>query len=222
MEQFYIQMNSIDELTYVVEPVDISTKHNYRVIKLGNLFVLRAFLELEFNRDICFTTENRVYMKIKIDPMEPKSITAAFYGPSKSIERYRKMYLDRIDDWNANDDIYRNLLKIFGNFFVLIIIIILQIILHILPWLRFGLTFLDLMTFPQRSIFDNNTEEYCNICYTYRMAGQIPIVSCDNEKCSLIFHTICLKEWFTTLRDARTFLNMTSGRCPSCKEVCGF
>lgn len=48
MEQFYIQMNSIDELTYVVEPVDISTKHNYRVIKLGNFFVLAKILELEF------------------------------------------------------------------------------------------------------------------------------------------------------------------------------
>lgn len=44
MEQFYIQMNSIDELTYVVEPVDISTKHNYRVIKLGNLFGLELLL----------------------------------------------------------------------------------------------------------------------------------------------------------------------------------
>lgn len=63
-------------------------------------------------------------MKIKIDPLEPKTITATFYGPSKSIERYRKMYLDGIDDWNANDDIYRNLLKIFGNFYCIVFLFV--------------------------------------------------------------------------------------------------
>lgn len=54
-------------------------------------------------------------MKIKVDPLEPTSITASFYGPSKQVERYREIYSKRIDDWNANDDIYRNLLKIFGK-----------------------------------------------------------------------------------------------------------
>lgn len=74
------------------------------------------------------------------------------------------------------------------------------------------------MSFPQQTQFDN-AMEFCNICYTYRLNNQIPIVSCDNEKCSMIFHTGCLKEWFSSLRDTKTFLNMTSGRCPSCKEV---
>lgn len=77
----------------------------------------------------------------------------------------------------------------------------------------------DLITFPQKNHPDNNVNEYCSICYTYRISGQIPIVSCDNDKCSLIFHSICLKEWFATLRDTKTFLNLTSGRCPMCKEV---
>lgn len=35
MDAFYIQMNTIDELTFVVDPVEITTKHNYRLIKLG-------------------------------------------------------------------------------------------------------------------------------------------------------------------------------------------
>lgn len=35
MGEFYAQMNTIDELTYVVDPEEITTKHNYRVIKLG-------------------------------------------------------------------------------------------------------------------------------------------------------------------------------------------
>lgn len=76
------------------------------------------------------------------------------------------------------------------------------------------------MTFPTKNSFNNTgMRELCCICYTYRFAGQIPIVSCDNDKCALIYHTACLKEWFTTLGDTKVFLNMTSGRCPSCKEV---
>lgn len=35
MAEFYAQMNTIDELTYVVDPEEITTKHNHRVIKLG-------------------------------------------------------------------------------------------------------------------------------------------------------------------------------------------
>lgn len=38
MDDFYSQMNTIDELTYVVDPEEITTKHNYRVIKLGKIF----------------------------------------------------------------------------------------------------------------------------------------------------------------------------------------
>lgn len=77
------------------------------------------------------------------------------------------------------------------------------------------------MTFPQKCTLANSGfGEHCSICYTYRVAGQIPIVSCDNDKCALNYHLICLKEWFATLRDTKVFLNMTSGRCPSCKEVC--
>lgn len=83
---------------------------------------------------------------------------------------------------------------------------------------------IDLIAFPLKDSFKDSSGlgELCSICYTYRFDGQIPIVSCDNEKCGLNYHLICLKEWFTTLRDTKVFLNMASGRCPSCKEVCIF
>lgn len=75
------------------------------------------------------------------------------------------------------------------------------------------------MAFPQKNSFKSNgMSELCSICYTYRLVDQIPIVSCDNNKCALNYHMLCLKEWFTTLSDTKVFLNMTSGRCPSCKE----
>lgn len=78
----------------------------------------------------------------------------------------------------------------------------------------------DLMAFPLKNAFNHSgMGELCSICYSYRFAGQIPMISCDNDKCALNYHTGCLKEWFATLRDTKVFLNMTSGRCPSCKEV---
>lgn len=58
-------------------------------------------------------------MKIKVDPLEPTSVTATFYGPSKQVETFRDMYLKGIDEWNPSDDIYRNLLKIFGKINIL-------------------------------------------------------------------------------------------------------
>lgn len=92
-EEFYAQMNTIDELTYVVDPDEITTKHNHRVIKL----------------------EDRVYMKIRVNPLEPSAVTTTFYGPTKKVERYRQVYHEKLDEWNANEDIYRNLLRIFGK-----------------------------------------------------------------------------------------------------------
>lgn len=35
MEDFYCQMNTIDQLCYVVDPVEITTKSNYRTIKIS-------------------------------------------------------------------------------------------------------------------------------------------------------------------------------------------
>lgn len=37
MEDFYAQINTIDELTYVIDPPEITTKDNYRLIRLGRL-----------------------------------------------------------------------------------------------------------------------------------------------------------------------------------------
>lgn len=51
-----------------------------------------------------------------VDPLVPSSITTNFYGPTKSIEQFRNLYRDGINEWNIKDDIYRNLLRIFGMF----------------------------------------------------------------------------------------------------------
>lgn len=54
-------------------------------------------------------------MKIVVDPLMPSSVSVSFYGPTTAIERYRDMYKAGLDGWNVDDDIYRNLLRIFGK-----------------------------------------------------------------------------------------------------------
>lgn len=154
-------------------------------------------------------------MKIVVDPLLPSSIAVTFFGPTTSVEFYREKYRVGINNWNADDDIYRNLLKIFGikivvnsnvfstNFFNII---------FVLP---------EMVAFPQKPLDGSDTSEQtqCSICYLYRLNGQIPIITCDNTKCHLVFHKTCLKEWFSIICDSKTFLTVTSGNCPSCKEV---
>lgn len=62
-----------------------------------------------------FFVDGKVYMKIVVDPLLPSSITTSFYGPTTSVELYRDKYRTGINDWNADDDIYRNFLRMFGK-----------------------------------------------------------------------------------------------------------
>lgn len=68
---------------------------------------------LQFIKFSC--TDDRVYMKIIVDPLLPSSVSTTFYGPTSSVEIYRDKYRDGISDWNSDEDIYRNFLKIFGK-----------------------------------------------------------------------------------------------------------
>lgn len=72
----------------------------------------------------------------------------------------------------------------------------------------------ELTYFPMAN---EGAEDCCNICYCYQLEGQVPFISCDNRSCSLVYHAICLKEWFSTLSDGRMFLDVSFGACPFCK-----
>ena len=172
-ELFYKYIGVIDELCYVVEPTEITTKHNWRIFKLNE----------------------KVFIKIVVNQFCPNSVLVNLYGPTKEVELYRQMYNENAPKWNIELDIYNNLLKIF-----------------------------DLMYFPIKDKDEviNEDEIYCNICYSYVLNGHIPICSCDNAKCDLIFHLVCLKEWFSRSTDGKTFLTVTMGSCPFCKEVSSY
>ncbi|XP_054732460.1 E3 ubiquitin-protein ligase FANCL [Anastrepha obliqua] len=147
-----------------------------------------------------FVLRERVYIKLVItDPFAPiASMSLRIIGPTQAVEELRRTLSDGLRDWDAELDIHKNLLRIF-----------------------------DLCYFPMPpgSGWIGSGDEpiatdqqFCNICYAYHLdQGEIPIVSCDNPQCTLIYHASCLKEWFNTLTDGRDFLSVSFGACPFCK-----
>ncbi|XP_053683609.1 E3 ubiquitin-protein ligase FANCL [Sabethes cyaneus] len=135
---------------------------------------------------------SKVFLKITLHPLQPSSVVIGFIGPTKETEYLRELYDSKIENWDPESDVYTNLLRIF-----------------------------EIMSFPMR-IQDNEHEEStvsCGICMSHRNDhNQIPIVSCDNEKCSLIFHVECLKQWFLSLKQSKTFFAISIGTCPYCKQ----
>lgn len=80
----------------------------------------------------------------------------------------------------------------------------------------------DLIYFTLKHPSDEDNDEAgqncCGICLSYRFNDQIPMISCDNEKCEIIYHKECLKKWFEGV-NTKTILLVTMGSCPFCKEV---
>ncbi|KAI8130016.1 hypothetical protein FF38_11800 [Lucilia cuprina] len=139
-----------------------------------------------------FVLKDKVYLKLQFaDPFSPlSSMSVHIIGPTQEVTHLRRIYSEGLRDWDGDLDVHKNLLRIF-----------------------------DLCFFPMTPAEDSQTaSQFCNICYCYKLEnGEIPIVSCDNNHCSLIFHAVCLKEWFNTLADGKTFLDVAFGACPFCK-----
>ncbi|XP_036324359.1 E3 ubiquitin-protein ligase FANCL [Rhagoletis pomonella] len=146
-----------------------------------------------------FVLRERVYLKLVIvDPFAPiASMSLQVIGPTQAVEELRRTLSDGLREWDAELDIHKNLLRIF-----------------------------DLCYFPMPPGSGwlggeheaTAAEQFCNICYSYQLdQGEIPIVSCDNPHCTLIYHASCLKEWFNTLTDGKNFLSVSFGACPFCK-----
>lgn len=141
-----------------------------------------------------FVLKEKVFLKLQFsDPFSPlSSMSVHIIGPTLEVTQLRRVYSEGLRDWDGELDVHKNLLRIF-----------------------------DLCFFPMTPNEGPQTSmQYCNICYCYKLEhGEIPIVSCDNNHCSLIFHAACLKEWFSTLTDSKTFLDVAFGACPFCKAV---
>ncbi|KAM8704758.1 hypothetical protein ACLKA7_009246 [Drosophila subpalustris] len=145
-----------------------------------------------------FPLKERVYLKVTIaDPFaNHNSIAVQIIGPTEEVAQLRHVLSDGLSNWDAELDMHKNLLRIF-----------------------------DLCYFPMPAGVEldqlmekNEDDQHCNICYVYRLdTGEVPLVSCDNPRCVLKCHAACLKEWFDTLIDGKTFLEVSFGLCPFCK-----
>ncbi|XP_055679924.1 E3 ubiquitin-protein ligase FANCL [Lutzomyia longipalpis] len=162
--EFYTNLHTIDELCFVVGPGKITTKTTYRIIK--------------FNE--------KIFLKIKLDPLVPSQISLAFIGPIAKVEPLRGIYNEKIADWDNEMDVHKNLLRMY-----------------------------DLIYFPMRG---DEEETPCSICFEYAQGKTIPIISCDNTKCNVIFHLQCLREYFDTLRGSKTMFTLAMGQCPFCRQ----
>lgn len=149
-----------------------------------------------------FVLRERIFIKLVLsDPFAPiSSMSVQIIGPTQAVEELRGTLSNGLSEWDAELDIHKNLLRIFN------------ICYFPMPpgsgWMG-----------AENEV--NNTEQiFCNICYAYQLEqGEIPIVSCDNPQCTLIYHAACLKEWFNTLTDGKDFLSVSFGTCPFCKTV---
>ncbi|XP_032307462.1 uncharacterized protein LOC6499925 isoform X2 [Drosophila ananassae] len=147
-----------------------------------------------------FPIKDRVYLKVtSLDPFACfGSMEIKIIGPTDEVSRLRHVLSDGLGNWDSELDMYKNLLRIF-----------------------------DLLFFPmpdwvddqdQKKDEEDDEELRCNICFSYRLEkGEVPLVSCDNAKCVLKCHAACLKEWFQTQLEGKTFLEVSFGLCPFCK-----
>ncbi|XP_037028246.1 uncharacterized protein LOC119068667 isoform X2 [Bradysia coprophila] len=78
---------------------------------------------------------------------------------------------------------------------------------------------IGLVYFPMRTSQDEDDMPSCSICGMFRLDDSIPMITCDNSKCDLLFHVGCLKQWWSMFADSKTFLYIELGtKCPMCKE----
>uniref|UniRef100_A0A1A9W701 RING-type domain-containing protein n=1 Tax=Glossina brevipalpis TaxID=37001 RepID=A0A1A9W701_9MUSC len=136
--------------------------------------------------------KERAFLKIEFkDPFAPlNTMMVNIIGPTGEVGTLRRIFNDGLHRWDGDLNVHRNLLRVF-----------------------------DLCFFPMSLVIESETALiFCNICCSHKSEeGDIPMVSCDNPNCSLIFHASCLKKWFSSLKDGQIFLNVAFGTCPFCK-----
>lgn len=146
-----------------------------------------------------FPLKDRVYLKVTIaDPFASYgSMAVQIIGPTEEVAQLRHVLSEGLSSWDTELDMHKNLLRVFD--------------LCYFPMPAGG----GDLDHPQK-----DDEQHCNICFVYRLDnGEVPLVSCDNSRCVLKCHAECLKEWFDTLIEGKTFLEVSFGLCPFCKSV---
>lgn len=188
LEEFYGNLSDIDEVCFVIAPVPVTTKDRYRIFKFSEW---RIFLKAILGDKSDFLPDEKVFLKVTLDPFVPSNVQLNFIGPLEEVESLRRIYCEKIDDLDVDESVHKNLLRIF-----------------------------DMLYFPYRPDCSSKlaNKRTCSICFEFNLDNTYPIITCFNANCEVIFHSICLQKWFDTLTDTKTFCTVTSGLCPYCKQ----
>lgn len=114
-EEFYYNMIKIDELCFVVDPIEVTTKSTVRIFKLGkhNLNYRKIFI---LNCTNFMVSDEKVFIKIIINPLSPSNVDIFLIGPTVKIIPFREKYENKISEWNPEVDVHSNLLRMFGKY----------------------------------------------------------------------------------------------------------
>ena len=62
-------------------------------------------------------------------------------------------------------------------------------------------------------------EGECGVCYSWKLEGEIPEVSCEKIECGKSYHRSCLVDWLKALPDSRQSFRTLFGKCPYCDST---
>ncbi|XP_075221831.1 E3 ubiquitin-protein ligase FANCL-like isoform X4 [Lycorma delicatula] len=146
-----------------------------------------------------------VSVLVSINPAEVSSFPEIkFLGADKAVAPFRKTLEDNLQlfGWDINRSLVDNLLTILG------------------------FDEFPLPVSPSSSQKKNTRssqddllvdDQECSICFMLRAQdNMLPTKICNNDKCTSVFHLLCLAQWFQSVPTNEPTFNVISGDCPHC------
>ncbi|XP_075221843.1 uncharacterized protein LOC142324763 isoform X2 [Lycorma delicatula] len=146
---------------------------------------------------------------VSINPAEVSSFPEIkFLGADKAVAPFRKTLEDNLQlfGWDINRSLVDNLLTILG------------------------FDEFPLPVSPSSSQKKNTRssqddllvdDQECSICFMLRAQdNMLPTKICNNDKCTSVFHLLCLAQWFQSVPTNEPTFNVISGDCPHCGKCC--
>nr|CAH7766863.1 unnamed protein product [Callosobruchus chinensis] len=172
LQPYFQLMEEFDRNCYILDPIDHKNRHNFRRIWL----------------------DDNLSMIITINPFRMSELPEIkFLGPDRLTEPYYSNINHNILEWDANEDIFMEILKLIG--------------LEGYPQ-RLPMT-------AQEDILVKSGD--CCICFSSRLNDKLPEVVCKHPFCGNSYHVECLYEWLISLNARKVFSNII-GQCLNCEK----
>ncbi|VEN48379.1 unnamed protein product [Callosobruchus maculatus] len=172
LQPYFRLMDEFDRNCYILDPVDHKNRHNYRRVWL----------------------DDNLSMIITINPFRMCQLPEIkFLGPDRLTESYYSNINRNILEWNANEDVFMEILKLIG--------------LEEYP-LKPQITI-------QEDVLVKSGD--CCICFSSRLNNKLPEVICKHPFCGNSYHVECLYEWLISLNARKVFTTII-GQCLNCEK----